>query len=281
MSKMPIELALVAVVLLAGVAVAAFFAPARPYNILRESARIALRLIAQRPLLYLFALALFIVQQAAPLALAQAFALGEWTPIVIGAVLQGALIYVLAHIAYRLHRGVIFREWKPGVTWGRAENRMGLWVLGGWAAVAALRNFPIPPPPVLSLTTAQIAAGIVVVLVFVLKAALALVGPAASLGDPAPLSRSIASFRQEPASVLAIIIGIGLAADLGVSLIFMLPQHLPKDMLVDLAIRALLVCLMTFVFVLSEIALVIALTRIWEDHYDSDTRNAAHNFDWS
>jgi hypothetical protein len=36
----------------------------------------------------------------------------------------------------------------------------------------------------------------------------------------------------------------------------------------------------TCFYILSEFALVIALTRVWENHYEPETRYAPHNLNW-
>ena len=277
---MPSEIALVALAGVIGLALAGFYASARPYNILAESARRTFACLRERPTLFAWACALFAAQEAAPPLLSYLPA----PPLAIYAALLAAqtlVVYALAHVALRLHRGLILGEWAPGVTWGRREHRMAAYVTICWLALGAFRMILIPAPPTISLAAYQYAGAALALLAFVLKAALALTGPAASLDDPKPIARALRSFARQPAALLLIVVGIGFFGDIGNDVFKLFLRPLSPAPAFQIGLDIIVIALMALLMFIAEFSVALALTRIWEDHYEADTRAAAHNFNWS
>ncbi|MDR3424158.1 MAG: hypothetical protein P4M13_03640, partial [Alphaproteobacteria bacterium] len=97
------------------------------------------------------------------------------------------------------------------------------------------------------------------------------------LDDPKPLRRSIASVYLEPVAAFSLVMMIRL----GVELLNQGFGLLPAEPLGLAILRAAITLVAaTFAYILSEFALVILLTRIWEDRYEPETRYAAHNLNW-
>jgi len=277
---MPSEIALVALAGIIGLALAGFYASPRPYNILTESARRTFECLRRRPALFAWACGLFAAQEVAPALISYLPA----PPLAIYAALlaaQTVIIYALAHVALRLHRGLILGEWAPGVTWGRREHRMAAYVTLCWLALGAFRLILIPAPPTISQAAYQYAGAVLAFLALVMKAALALTGPAASLDDPRPISRALRSFMRQPVALLLIVVAVGFFGDLGNDAFKLFLRPLSPSPVFQVALDVVVIGLMALLLFLSEFAVALALTRIWEDHYEADTRGAAHNFGWS
>ena len=278
---MPNLAALAALAGIIGLAIAGFFSSPRPYNIVGESWRQSVACLRARPILFAYAWGLFALQEIMPLLLSYAPWPQAWQLLAILLAIQTAVIYALAHVALRLHRGLILGEWAPGVTWGRRERRMALYVVLVWLAISALRHVLIPAPPTISEAAFQYLAAAIAFLSFLAKAALVLTGPAASLDDPRPLSRAVRSFLREPVAILLIVLAIGFLGDIANDILRLFVRPLSASLMFQFALDLVVVSMMAFVLFLSEFAIVIALTRIWEDHYEPETRRAAHNFTWS
>jgi len=278
---MPFEVALATFVALVGIGLGAFFSSARPYNIIAESWKQTLATVRCRPRLFAYAWGVFAIREAALFALSSTQWPSVWLFIAARAALQAFVIYVLAHIALRLHRGLILGEWAPGVTVGRRERRMALYVVLCWLIVGALTYPPIPPPPLLSAMAFKSVGLVFSCLAFLAKAALALTGPAASLDDPKPLTRSVRSFAREPVAILLIIVALEFMVDTSGEAIGLFLRAYLDSPTIRLILEPFVLALMAFVLLFSEFALVIALTRIWEDHFEPETRAAAHNFNWT
>ena len=277
---MPNEIALVALAAILGLGIAGFYASPRPYNILAESWLRAVECLRRRPALFAWACGLFAAQEIAPLLISHAPA-PPWSLYAALLVAQTVVIYALAHVALRVHRGLILGEWAPGVSWGRREHRMAMYVVLCWLAIGAFRHILIPAPPAISPAAFQYAGAVIALLSFVMKAALALTGPAASLDDPRPVSRAVRSFVRQPVGVSLVVMTIGFAADLANEAFKLFLRPLSDSPLFQVSLDCVVVGLMAFLLLLSEFAVAIALTRIWEDHYEPDTRSSAHNFNWS
>ena len=158
---------------------------------------------------------------------------------------------------------------------------MAVYVVLCWLAIGAFRHILVPAPPSISVAAFQYLGAVIGFLSFVMKAALALTGPAASLDDPKPLSRAIRSFARQPAALLLVAVAIGFFGDIANEVFKLFIRPLSPSPIFQVSLDILVVCMMAFILFVSEIAVVIALTRIWEDHYEPDTRAAAHNFNWS
>jgi hypothetical protein len=272
---------LIFVVLCVGaLGVVAFFSGIRPYGVIRESWRQTFLAARDHTRLVVWALLAFSALEIANPLIVRFLRVDPRIVALTLVLVQGVVLYLLAHIAYRLHRGLIYREWRPGLTFGRRERRMALYVLFAWALTAAIGHAPVPASPSVPPELGWAIGLALSIVAFAIKVALALVGPAASLDDPAPLRRSMASLRREPAGILTIVVAIVVmlqiveqAFRLGIEA-FADVRFLPWMVAPALAIA------FACVFILAEFALVIALTRTWEDVYEPETRHAAHNLDW-
>ena len=116
---------------------------------------------------------------------------------------------------------------------------------------------------------------------FLATAGLALVGPAASLDERRPIRTSLRTALREPISVLVIIIGVSLQIGFVVELANLALSHCQDISILRYLAPPIVWAFMALVLFMSEFALVIFLTRAWEDRYEADTRGAAHNFRWT
>ncbi|MDZ5454223.1 hypothetical protein [Labrys sp. ZIDIC5] len=276
-----IEVSLVVFVILVGIGIAGFFASSRPYNIFAESWRQAFATILRQPGLFLAAWLIFAIQELVP---PMSF-LVAWSS---GLVQIGLLIafhalttYLLARIALRLHRGLILDEWRPVLATGARARRMGFYVLLCWAIIGLLKHPPLPNPPVPHEQLVRAAVLLSYALGFMATIGLALVGPAASLDERQPIRTSLRTVLREPISMLVIIIGISLQIGLVMEGANLALSHYPQIGDMRLLAAPIIWAFMALVLFMSEFALVIFLTRMWEDRYEEDTRNAAHNFNWT
>ena len=279
MNGAPFDALMLALFCLALISATGVLSELRPFQIVGQGARQCLQLLREGNRLPLYAFVFLTFQELAPSFIA-AHGVQLWTAIGIVILVKSLSVYALAHVAYRLHRGLIYKEWVKGLSWGRQERRMALYVLLGWSLVTLAGNFPMPAAFHRGPTSDLLAGVMISISVFILKTFLALIGPAASLGDPKPLRRSISSVVREPAGIFSLVALIRLMLEL-------LRQAfgLATGALAGFEIGQWLIMLasqgaMMFLFVLSEFAVVIALTRTWEDHYEDETRHAAHNLDW-
>jgi hypothetical protein len=275
----PFQFAVMIFVLLglAVLGVAAVLSRPGPYGIILESWRQTIELLRYRRRLALYAIGFFIIQQASPPLVALYMSPKLWVGAGILFCVQALVIYALAHVAYRLHRGLIYNEWKEGLTWGDRERRMALYVLASWLVLAILGHMPIPVTPRVSPIFVSIIGKTIWILTFVLKVLLALMGPAASLDDPKPLRRSISSVFRQPVAVFSVVIMIRLIVEL-MNQAFAMATGESMELLILRGASTLIAT--TFVFILAEFALVILVTRIWENRYEPETRHAAHNLNW-
>src|SRR5450631_3547142 len=131
MPQLPLELIIVTLLVVMTLGFAAWHSMPAPYNIFAESWRQAIELLRRRPKMALYALVLFVAQLAAPLLIAHYAQKHSWVAAGLLICVQALLIYVLAHIACHLHRGLIYREWKEGLNFGPRERRMALYVVAG------------------------------------------------------------------------------------------------------------------------------------------------------
>jgi len=277
MPPLPFIVTIIVLLALAALGVAAGVSAPAPYGIIRESWRQTLDVFRYRSLLPLFAFALFFVQIAAPLAINLYPPENQWVAAAFLVLAQALVTYALAHVAYRLHRGLIYGEWAAGLSFGARERRMALYVLASWFFVTILSHLPIPAPPLIAPAVAPILGAALWLQAFVVKVLFALIGPAASLDDPKPLRRSIASVWREPAAIFAIVVIVQLTLTF-LNAVFSLATGASLGLAILRGGITLLAT--TFFYILSEFALVIVLTRVWEDQYEPETRYAAHNLNW-
>ncbi len=276
---MPTEIALLSLFGMICVAVAAAFALERPYNIVAESWRQTTSLLLRRPSLFFAALAIFALRAVLSFGLMRA-PVNVLSKFAINIILQACIIIALAHVALRLHRGLIRNEWLSVFTSGRREWRMAFYVLCCWALLGVVGGLPLPAPPMVSKDMAGLMGVSLSMIVVFLKSALLLGGPAASLDEPHPLRRALDSFRRAPVSMFALILITGFLGDTIGETMNALRFFTHGSQVVFFLSRPLVLFAQTFLFALSEFALVILLTRICEDRYELETRNAAHNFNW-
>lgn len=277
MPTLPFDVTIVVLLGITALGVAAVLSPPKPYGIILESWRQSVALLRFRSRLALYVLGLFIIQLGAPLLIALHPPKNLWVAAGFLVCVQSLVIYALAHVGYRLHRGLIYHEWQAGVSWGARERRMALYVLACWIVTIALGRLPIPAPALVGPVWTSIIGAVMWLLTFVVKVLLAMVGPAASLDDPNPLRRSIASVFREPVAAFSLVTMIRL----GVELLNQAFDLLPAEPLGLAILRAAITLFAaTFAYILAEFALVILLTRVWEDRYEPQTRYAAHNLNW-
>ncbi|QEN85715.1 hypothetical protein FZC33_05635 [Labrys sp. KNU-23] len=281
MPPLPIEVSLVIFVILVAIGIAGFFASSRPYNIFAESWRQAFVTILRQPGLFLAAWLIFAIQELVPpLSFLVAWPSGL---VQIGALVafHALMTYLLARVALRLHRGLIHGEWRPIIPTGARARRMGFYVLLCWAVIGMLKHPPLPSSP---MPYEQLVRGAVLLsyaLGFLATAGLALVGPAASLDERRPIRTSLRTAWREPISILVIIIGIGLQIGFVMEGANLALSHYPQIGELRLVAAPIVWAFMALVLFMSEFALVIFLTRVWEDRYEENTRDAAHNFNWT
>ena len=273
---MPSVITVLVLLALAILLVAATRSYERPYNIIGESYRQTVLLLRTRPQWLFYSFVIYLVQMILPIGLFSA-PISVVGKIAGSIVLQALFIFVLAHIALRLHRGLIRDEWPSFPISGARERRMALYVLLCWAIVGVVGQLPFP---VISEDISAVLGTLVSLLTLATKAALATCGPAASLDDPQPLRRAIASFRRAPVTVLTVVFVFQFIGDT-IGQVFAVADHFSGHAwIVGLLSRPVTLVAQTFFFAMSEFALVILLTRIWENQYEPETRYAAHNLGW-
>lgn len=248
----------------------------RPYNIIGESWRQTILLLRARPQWLSYAFFLYLVQMILSALLFSA-PISVLSKIASSIAVQAVVVFALAHIALRLHRGLICDEWPRFPLLGARERRMALYVLLCSAIIGVAGHLPLP---VISAEISAILGNLVSVLILLTHAALATCGPAASLDDPQPLRRAIASFRRAPVTVLTVVFVFQFIGET-IGQILTVAYHFSGDAwIVGLLSRPVTLLAQTFFFAMSEFALVILLTRIWENQYEPETRYAAHNLGW-
>jgi len=252
----------------------------RPLGIVVEGWRQTANLLRRRSPLPLYVFGFLGAQRLAPLLIASRPAAAPWVAVVLLVLIKALVVYALAHVAYRLHRGLIYGEWDRGLTWGERERRMALYVLFAWTIATIVGNLPIPAPPsVPQLLVTPFALGLAIA-TFVLKTFLALTGPAASLDDPAPLRQSVKSIFREPVGIFCLVASIALMMEILKQVFGLALRASSAVTLLHGAVVGLSLLAEALVFIVAEFALVIALTRTWEDVYEPETRSAAHNLNW-
>ncbi|WP_448956414.1 hypothetical protein [Labrys neptuniae] len=281
MPSPPIELSLIVFVILVGIGIAGFFASSRPYNIFAESWRKALVTVVRQPVLFLAAWLIFACQEVVP----PASFLVTWpsglTQIGLVIAFQALMTYLLARVALRLHRGIIHEEWSPVWPTGARARRMGFFVLACWAVIGVLKHPPLPSAPVPHEQLVRAAILLSYALGFLATAGLALVGPAASLDERRPIRTSLQTALREPISILVIIVGISLQIGFAMGGANLLVSNYSQIGDLRMLAAPIVWAFMALILFMSEFSLVIFLTRVWEDRYEEDTRNAAHNFNWT
>lgn len=276
-----IEISLIIFVILVGIGVLGFFASSRPYNILGESWRQTFATIRRRPGLFLAAWLFFAIQETVPPAtflIAWPFGLLQVGVLL---VFYATMTYLLAHIALRLHRGLILGEWSPLLPTGARARRMGFYVLLCWAVIGLLKHPPLPNSP---LSHDLIMRGILLsssALSLAATVGFAVVGPAASLDERRPIRTSLRTALQDPVSLLVIIIGVSMQIGLVMEVARLALSNYSQIGDLRMLAAPIVWAFMALILFMSEFSLVIFLTRVWEDRYEEDTRNAAHNFNWT
>ena len=277
---MPMQVAVPYLLAVAGLFVAAFLSYERPYNILRESWRQTIVLLRNRPKWLVYAFGIYALQ-AALSSIVFSAPISVISKILLSIVVQASAIFTLAHVALRLHRGLICNEWQSSLIAGVRERRMALYVLACWVIFGILGHLPIPSPPSIAPKWSIVLGFGVYLLVLTAKAALMSCGPAASLDDPQPMRRAIVSFRRAPVAMLTIIFTVGFLAETVGQVLEVANYFSGHAWIVGMLSRPIILLAQTFLFAFSEFALVILLTRIWEDHYEPQTRYAPHNLSWT
>lgn len=277
---MKLALSLILVLVCAGILLRGYFSEIRPFGIVKEAARQCPAIVRRQPVVVLW---LFLPVFLAPLGavLAQGWATW-WLPrLALGTAWQVACTVMLALAAVRLHRGIIYRDYTNRIRVGRRELRMAAFVVGAVLVIACVRFVPTVTQATLALP--RVVLTVVDLSAFVLSWALvawfAYVGPAASFDERRPFAVSATCLRTQPVGTVALVLLtqalLGLAG-LAMTSTILLGQV--SDIVVVLALFATATA-MVAIFVISETAMAIGLTRIRENAYD-DTRSRDHNADW-
>jgi hypothetical protein len=258
----------------------AWFSEIRPFDILRQSLLRLPAFVRSR-----WRLSLTILLACLLLPFGSLVASGLIRPPVLrtgaGLIWQGLFTALLALIAIRIHRGLIKREIIDGLRFGPRERRMAAYVVGVWLAMTILKLIPIAALEAgAPFAVARILEALATPLTILLTAALVLVGPAASLDDPTPLRTALASFRAQPFAILAIVLLTQLMWGLGGLALAVVATGVGLDSPLQLVTIGLSIALIAAVFIVSEQALAMALTRVWVNVYDEDTLGRDYNADW-
>lgn len=200
---------------------------------------------------------------------------------VAGLIWQGLFTAFLALIAIRVHRGLVKSEIIDGLRLGPRERRMAAYVVAVWLAMSIIKLIPIAALEAgAPFAVARILEALATPLTILSTAAFVLVGPAASFDDPNPLRTALASFKAQPFAILAIVLLTQLMWSLGGLSLAMVAMGFGLDSPLQAVTIGLSIALIGAVFIVSEQALAIALTRVRENVYDDDTRGRDYNADW-
>ncbi|MHB2169112.1 hypothetical protein [Alsobacter sp. R-9] len=276
---MRLALSLIVLLATAGILLRAWFSPIRPFNIVSVSVRQATVFIRQQ-----WAVALFLMLPtfATPFGGIVASLSTTSTPLrfLIALLWQFVCAAGMALVAIRIHRGLVKRERGNRILLGRREARMIGFVLTALALIVAIRLVPFLADGIvggLPLRLIELGSNLAA---WVVTISLCYVGPAASLDDKAPVAASLFSFRTEVFATAALVIvlqGINSTAFFAIGALL----SLSGINVLILTIASLIITLLLWMtFIISENALVIALTRIRENVYESDTRGRDYNADW-
>lgn len=276
------RLALMLVLALAciGILARAVFSAIRPFGIVRAAAGLLPDVVRRQPVLVAI---IFLPFLAAPLGSLVSRAIADhWAArLVVSLVWQSLCSGVLALAAFRLHRRIVANDRTNGILFGRRERRMAALVVLALVAIALVRTIPVASA--IALGTQGFLQNILQGLAFLaswgLVVLFAYVGPSASFNDASPFAVSRRAFASEPVATMALVlIGQVLLGLIGLAMtsIVVLGQ-INAALVVGVAMVA--VAAMVLTFVVAELSMAIALTRIREGVYD-DTRSREFNADW-
>lgn len=263
-----------------GILVRAFFSDIRPFDIVKVAIGRLPGVVREQPFVVLAAFLPFIAAPAGSL-LSQAVG-DHWLVRALTALAwQSVWSAVLALAAVRLHRRVIYGDRTNRLMIGPRERRMAGLVVAALILIAVVRLVPLASAALLE--TRGIVQSLAQVLSFVLSWSLivlfAFVGPSASFDDAAPFRVSRDCVKAQPAATIALVlVSQVLLALVGLAITSVV---LLGQMSTPLVIAAALIAVtaMVAIFIVAEVSMAIALTRIRENVYD-DTRAREHNADW-
>lgn len=277
------QLALSILVVLAslGILIHAYFGAIRPYDIMLQSIKLLPRLLRDKPLLLIPAIAsALLVPMSLPLA--AALTSNGILRTTIAILLQAGLTVLMALIAVRIHTWIVKRDKARWLRFGPVERRMALVILGVWAVVLVIGALPgfaaALSLPRLVVRLIEVVSGPLSWLVVVL---LALAGPAASFQDPHPYRRAIASAKGNFTAIAAIVMLSRGLFTLSMIAVVSLVQLMGITSVGLLLVLPFVFAAVIGTFLVSEIAIAIALTRCWENTFDADTRGRDYNADWT
>jgi len=262
------------------VLIRAYFSRIDPFGIVRVAIGRLPGLVREQPLVVATAFLPFL---AAPLGTVISQAAGEhWALRALTSLAwQSLWSGLLALVAVRVHRRIIFRDHSNRILIGRRERRMALYVVSALVAIALVRLVPYAAAAFLgakgaALSLAQAAA---FCLSWALVVLFAYVGPSASFDDPAPFAVSRTSVVAQPiASVTLVLVSQLLLGMIGLAMTSVVVFGQLNLLLIGL-VAIVAVAAMVATFLVAETAMAIALTRIRENVYD-DTRAREYNADW-
>jgi hypothetical protein len=263
-----------------GILARAVFSPIRPFGIVRAAAGLLPDVIRRQPMIVAV---IFLPFLAAPLGSLVSRTLADhWAArIVVSLVWQGLCSGVLALAAVRLHRRVVANDRTNGILFGRRERRMAALVVLALVAIALVRT--IPMASAIMMGTQGILQNILEAVAFLMSWAIvvlfAYVGPSASFDDASPFTVSGRASASEPVATMALVlIGQVLLGLVGLAMTSIVVLGQMNAALV-IAVAMFAVMAMVLTFIVAELSMAIALTRIREGVYD-DTRSREFNADW-
>lgn len=261
-----------------GVLIRGYFSPIMPFDVLKQGLRLLPRMIRRK---WPVVLMVCFVVMLAPLATItiRAARLPPLGGFALNLAWQALTVACLSLAAIRFHRALVLREGGSGLRFGGLEARIVGYVVAAWACQAAVTLVPLLVARAdLNLMT-RISASLAPLAAWGILVALAYLGAAVSLGSPTPLRSALNSARGALSGTATIVLICqacnGLSA-LGLAAVVELTG---RSMSLVVAGSLLSVALSVAVFVVSELALAIAFTRINNGVYD-DTPSRDYNADW-
>lgn len=271
---------LIVVLTCLGILARSVFSAIRPIGIVRAAAGLLPDVIRRQPLVVAV---VFLPFLAAPLGSLVSQAMSDhWAArLVISIVWQSLCSGVLALAAVRLHRRVVANDRTNGILLGRRERRMVALVVLALVAIALVRTIPLISG-IMHWTqglSQNILQGLAFLASWGLVVLFAYVGPSASFDDPSPFAVSGRAVASEPVATMALVlIGQVLLGLIGLAMTSVVVLGQMNAALV-VGVAMIAVTAMVLTFVVAELSMAIALTRIREGVYD-DTRSREFNADW-
>lgn len=261
-----------------GVLIRGYFSPIMPFDVLKQGVKLLPRMIRRK---WPVVLMICCVIMLAPLAtiMIRAAQLPPLGGIALNLVWQALTVGCLSLAAIRFHRALVFREGGSGLRFGAPETRIVFYIVAAWACQTVVTLVPLLVARTGIDLLTRISASLAPLLAWGMLVASAYLGTAVSLGAPSPLKSALTSARGALSGTATIVLICqacnGLSA-LGLSAVVELSG---RSMSLVVAGSLISVAVSVSVFVVSELALAIAFTRIHNGVYD-DTPSRDYNADW-